>query len=131
MARSRPPAGQLVRQRSVVALHVLEQQGGFGMAHHGIGCQVVKNPVTQVFGSRHGNVQQVVHGAGGMEGGEYGWQLGHPGRKAVNLFAVVGAKPDGDEGLDGPADGGQAQFRLKTLDDAAFGQCPGCLLYTF
>ena len=109
----------LVGQRALVALDVVEHERGFGMAHHGIGGQVVQHPVAEVLGGGDRDVQQVVHRTRGVEGREHGRKFGHPGRKAVDLLAVVGAEPDGDEGLHGAADRGQAQLRLEALDDPA------------
>ena len=123
------PAGQprlvLFRQRAVVALDVVEHEGGFGVAHHRVGGQVVQDPVPQVLGGGDGDVQQVVHRAGRVERGQHGRQLGHAGSKAVDLLAVMGAEPDCDQGLDRAADGRQAQFGFKALDDAPLGERAG------
>jgi hypothetical protein len=62
LQRQRQEREGLDRQRSVITLDVLEDEGGFGVAHNGVGGQVVQDPVPQVLGASDGDVQQVVHG---------------------------------------------------------------------
>lgn len=50
----------LLRQRAVVALNMLEHQGGFGVADDGVGGQVVQHPVPEVFRRGDGDMQQVI-----------------------------------------------------------------------
>ena len=50
----------LLRQRTVVALNMLEHQGGFGVTHHGVGGQVVQHPVPEVLRRGDGDMQQVI-----------------------------------------------------------------------
>jgi MFS family permease len=50
----------LLRQRAVVALNMLEHQGGFGVADDGVGGQVVQHPVPEVFRRGNGDMQQVI-----------------------------------------------------------------------
>jgi MFS family permease len=50
----------LLRQRTVVALNMLEHQGGFRVADHGVCGQVVQHPVPEIFRRGDGDMQQVI-----------------------------------------------------------------------
>ncbi|AIY02815.1 hypothetical protein ART_3216 [Arthrobacter sp. PAMC 25486] len=96
----------------------LEDQLRLSLADHPVDRDVFEHEIAQGLGALHCDVQVKVVLAGHMECVNDAGDLGECGVEGVNMFGVVAAEADLDDGLDGEAQAGQVQCDAVAEDDS-------------